>query len=534
MLSIVRLRRHLRAFAVARGGNVAITFGIALLPLMAAVGAAIDYSRGSAARAGTQAALDATALMLAKEAANDDSDTLQQNALKYFKANLKDSDATGISVTATYDPATSSVQAKGSLAIPTTFMQMLGYRQMNIGASSTATWGSTLLRVALVLDNTGSMADSGKLTALKSATKDLLTQLQKSASTNGDVYVSIVPFVKDVNLDAANYDSSWDSWIDWTNLAPSGSMPSSSVGPGSSCPYSTWTNGYTCVTKAGGSSTTGTVPTSGKICPSNSIGCYDSVAHTTTTSKVVSTGKYASCSGYSNCSCTGSGSNKACTVTTTSTSYTHDWSVDATKWNGCITDRGSSSGPASDYDRLVTEPDLSVATSKFPAEQYSACPQAVLGLSYNWTAMRELVDNMVANGSTNQPIGLVWGWQTLVGGGPFTAPPMNSNEKYQQVIILLSDGLNTQDRWYGNGTTTSTSVDHRMYDTDGSGTCANAKAAGIMIYTIQVNTGGDPTSTLLKKCASSTDKFYLLTSSSGIANVFSTIGTQLTKLRVSK
>ena len=37
---------------------------------------------------------------------------------------------------------------------------------------------------------------------------------------------------------------------------------------------------------------------------------------------------------------------------------------------------------------------------------------------------------------------------------------------------------------------------------NGSGTCANIKAAGITIYTIQVNTGGDPTSTLLQNCAS--------------------------------
>ncbi len=32
----------------------------------------------------------------------------------------------------------------------------------------------------------------------------------------------------------------------------------------------------------------------------------------------------------------------------------------------------------------------------------------------------------------------------------------------------------------------------------GVGTCANIKAAGIMLYTIQVNSGGDPTATLLQ------------------------------------
>ena len=34
-------------------------------------------------------------------------------------------------------------------------------------------------------------------------------------------------------------------------------------------------------------------------------------------------------------------------------------------------------------------------------------------------------------------------------------------------------------------------------------TCNNIKAAGITLYTIQVNTGGEPTSTLLQNCAGS-------------------------------
>jgi hypothetical protein len=132
--------------------------------------------------------------------------------------------------------------------------------------------------------------------------------------------------------------------------------------------------------------------------------------------------------------------------------------------------------------------------------------------------------------------GLVWGWRSLVGGGPLSAPAMDPNYTYQQVIILLSDGLNTQDRWYGDGHTTNTSVDKRMYDSNnsGAGTCANIKAAGITIYAVQVNTGGDPTSTLLQNFASSTDKFFLLTSADQIVTTFDAIGTNLTKLRLAQ
>src|SRR6516165_8927781 len=86
---------------------------------------------------------------------------------------------------------------------------------LNISASSTIAWGESRLRVALVLDNTGSMADAGKITALQTATKNLLNQLKAAATNNGDVYVSIIPFVKDVNVGSTNYSATWIDWTDW-------------------------------------------------------------------------------------------------------------------------------------------------------------------------------------------------------------------------------------------------------------------------------------------------------------------------------
>jgi hypothetical protein len=78
-------------------------------------------------------------------------------------------------------------------------------------------------------------------------------------------------------------------------------------------------------------------------------------------------------------------------------------------------------------------------------------------------------------------------------------------------------------------------VDDRMYKGGkGDGTCANIKGAGITIYTIQVNTGGDPTSTLLQNCASDSNKFWELKTSGAISTVFNQIGTNLSQLRVAK
>jgi Flp pilus assembly protein TadG len=537
--------RAFRRFRREKKGNVALIFAIAVIPVLGCVGAAIDFSNANSVKAAMQAALDSTALMLSKDAASYTEDQLQNAAQDYFDALFNRPEAQNVTVTASYTTGGgSAMQVTASADVPTTFMSIFGFNQIPVTDSSTAKWGSSRLRVALALDNTGSMNDDGKLAALKTATKNLLNQLQDAASDDGDVYVSIVPFVKDVNLGASNYTSSWDNWLDWSLTEPSNTTPNSSVGPGSLCPYSSgWGgNGYDCVTQPGGSNTTATIPSSGGnkgyICPSNSIGCYDSVGTTTTATITVGTGRRASCRGYSNCSCSGSRSYKVCTQVVTTATYTHKWFVDPSKWSGCVTDRGDDSGPISDYDRLATAPSSSIVASMFPAEEYSSCPQPIMGLSYDWTGMASLVDSMTASGGTNQPIGLVWAWQTLAGGGPFDVPAFDSNYKYQQVIILLSDGLNTQDRWYGNGSSTSTSVDHRMYDTDGDGTCANIKDAGITIYTIQVNTGGDPTSTLLQNCASNTagttDHFFLLTSADQLVTTFQTIGTNLTKLRVAQ
>src|SRR6476659_9445078 len=63
-------RRNADALRADRSGNVAIIFAIAIIPVFGAVAMAVDYSRANSARTSMQVALDASALMVAKEAAN--------------------------------------------------------------------------------------------------------------------------------------------------------------------------------------------------------------------------------------------------------------------------------------------------------------------------------------------------------------------------------------------------------------------------------------------------------------------------------
>jgi len=54
----------LAEFGRSEGGNIAVIFAIALVPILTFMGAAIDYSRANSARSSMQSALDSTALMI--------------------------------------------------------------------------------------------------------------------------------------------------------------------------------------------------------------------------------------------------------------------------------------------------------------------------------------------------------------------------------------------------------------------------------------------------------------------------------------
>ena len=412
-------------------GGVAPLLALSAIPLIGSVGVAVDYSRATATKVAFQAALDSTALMLSKTAASQTPGDLQTSATNYFNALFNRPEVQNVTITAEYSStAGSKITLNGSATTATKFLGVLGFSQLNITAAATSTWGNTRLRVALVLDNTGSMSTSNKMTALKTASHNLLTQLKNAATTADDVYVSIVPFSKDVNVGNSNYNQSWLRWDLWEAV-------------NGSCSNSNYTTQSTCTSH-------------GKV--------WTHAAHST--------------------------------------------------WNGCITDRDQN------FDTTNTAP--VAGSTLYPAEQYSSCPAQVMALSTDWTALSAKIDDMQPKGNTNQAIGLQMGWQTLT-AAPFTVPPTDPNYKYSQVIILLTDGLNTQDRWYTN----QSSIDTRQQKT-----CDNVKAAGITMYTVQVNTDGDPTSTLLENCASDPSKFFLLTSSTQIVTTFGQIGTALSNLRL--
>jgi len=579
-----RMRDLVRSFITSRRGNVAMMFGIALVPMTIAAGAGLDYARAALARSQMSDALDAAALAVGSTSGLNQT-TAQALAQKYFDANYAGDTSNGRPVvtigTGGYT-STGSVTIDASYNLPTTLLKVIGRTVMPVTTSATVVWGQSKLWVALVLDNSGSMrngdSNGTQMDALKNASKQLLTILQNAAAANGDVKVSIVPFDRVVNVGTSNVSASWIDWTEWeappvypgTTSAyaitnPYGSNPATisfeAWGPGDRCPFLTtnywgqWVRttpfGFYCMRNSTNSNDSGDrrdyIPSNGLICPGMDSGdygnsdrmdvyyngCWTSTevtsGNTANRTVIVSQGSNgASCGEFSssNCSCNGSGSSKVCRTKR----WTHAWVKNArSTWGGCIADR------TRDYDVANTSPTTTGAG--FPAINIANClpatvtPMLATWTTAQWTTLADKIDDMSPNGATNQVIGMAHGWQTLTNSTPYSPGAVPANTS--RYIIILSDGLNTKNRWWGNGSSTGTTetdqIDARM-----DLVCAAAKADGITIYSIFLNISNQGNSAPLQNCASDSSKYFALTSTDAVVTTFQQIGQSITNVRVSR
>jgi Flp pilus assembly protein TadG len=399
-----RLRRRAHALRRDTRGNTTILFALAVVPIFGSVGAAVDYSRANNARTAMQAALDATALMISKQALDLKSAQVQTKARAYFDAMFNRPDIKSLKITfslQTNAPGDFTVLADGSGKIDTSFVKLLGVQQMPIRTTAQVRWGFRTLEVALALDNTGSMAQKNKIVELKAAVKLLLATLKGNSKAPDDTKIAIIPFNTVVNLGTVYKDKPWLAY--------------------------------------------------------------------------------------------GSG-------------------VTASNWTGCIADRDQP------YDVKDTAP--TGASTYFPATLCGTLAQA-LPLTNDWAALEGMVDTMTPNGTTNVTIGAMWAWSALTPSEPLTdGKPVRPD--VEKVIILLTDGLNTQNRF----TTVPSQIDTRT-----AAVCANIKAAGIRMYVVRVIEGN---ADLLSGCATAPNMYYDVQVSSQLKDVFASIAASLSGARLSK
>jgi Flp pilus assembly protein TadG len=189
-------------------GVVALLFGLLLIPALGAAGAALDYSRASNAKTQLQAALDATALAVARAARGMDDEQLFAFAEDYLAANHSTSVNAQYQLTSVqYRDGTVIMTASG--VVPTTVFGVLGIDDVPIGAHSEVSWNTGKVEIALVLDNTGSMNQQNRMVKLKEATHGLLDILEKQVIDTDDVKISVVPFDMHVNVGMTHLGASW-------------------------------------------------------------------------------------------------------------------------------------------------------------------------------------------------------------------------------------------------------------------------------------------------------------------------------------
>lgn len=107
-------------------------------------------------------------------------------------------------------------------------------------------------------------------------------------------------------------------------------------------------------------------------------------------------------------------------------------------------------------------------------------------------------------------------FQSLSPVAPFNAAAAQTD--LDKVIILLTDGDNTENRW----STNQNSINQRT-----TLACNNVKAANIKLYTIRVINGN---ASLLRQRATKPDMYYDVQNASQLSAVFSTIAQNLANL----
>jgi type II secretory pathway pseudopilin PulG len=221
-----QLSHTAKRFGLDEKGNIAMLFGLSLIPMMAATGAAVDYSRASQARSQILAAADSAALAVARRAPTLTDAQLLVEAQRHYSAVLNgraDLKSRPIKVTR----GDKRVQVVASGTLPTTFMRVIGYNELEIGGRVEAGFGDRKAELVLALDNTGSMDDrdpvSGarKIDELKKATRNLIAAAEAAAPVgSGMIKVGIVPFETQVRLDTASMPSRNPSWLAYQSTDP--------------------------------------------------------------------------------------------------------------------------------------------------------------------------------------------------------------------------------------------------------------------------------------------------------------------------
>jgi Flp pilus assembly protein TadG len=233
-------------------------------------------------------------------------------------------------------------------------------------------------------------------------------------------------------------------------------------------------------------------------------------------------------------------------------------------WGGCLRSRNDRNEP---YDIRDDAPNPLIPDTLFSAHfrpflggnkslyvnqasgaQNEGCPTApVQELTNVKSTITSAINAMTANGNTNIPEGLAWGWRLISPQPPFTAGASYADPETLKVIVLLTDGENSvSDMFssYGQGNAGNPHIGPNVnagLDTKLTALCQNIKANqdgvddgdDIVIYTIAFAVSG-PILTRLNNCATNIQTAFNADSIADLRNTFAEIASSLKQLRLAR
>ncbi len=210
--------RKLAKFGRNKSGQVALTFGLAAVPLFGVAGIAVDYGRKVEAQSVTQAAIDGAA-MAATAALNagENQAAYKKAAQDFFNRNKPDNLIGNPEVSVTVDFENGTLVAETDAAIPTTMMKILGFNSMPLtnnnqgGGAGGGSFGTTVSipaftlekkgEIVMVMDYSGSMnwylGGEKKYKTMRNEAAKLVSALSQG-KTNQYVKFGVVPFSSEV------------------------------------------------------------------------------------------------------------------------------------------------------------------------------------------------------------------------------------------------------------------------------------------------------------------------------------------------
>jgi Flp pilus assembly protein TadG len=188
MALLTNLLNRLRKFRPAREGNIAVIFSIALIPVVGAIGIAVDWSMANKVRASMQKALDAAVLVGVSQPS-----TLQlSTATAFFNGDF--TGPPGTTATASFiQNSNGSLSGTANSSVEATFLGVFGISSIPVQATSTAIAKTSGTNVCILLvdtlDTQTLLVNSGAQITAPSCEIDVLTTQSPAAMFNASLNV---------------------------------------------------------------------------------------------------------------------------------------------------------------------------------------------------------------------------------------------------------------------------------------------------------------------------------------------------------